>query len=679
MSTSPADWRTVAGHRRLMLAGLILAPTWLSTMLVAEYLPDTLPGMLRLGYLVLFGVLLAWISAGFWVAASGFVSLLRRGDRYTLLAGDAGHTVSNPGRTAILMPVYHEDPSQVFASIRAMYLMLSATGRLDDFDFHVLSDSRKPESAVAEEMVWAETCRELNAFGRIFYRRRTINHEGKAGNVAEFCRRWGKRYPFLLVLDADSLMSGETIVQLVQLMARNPKVGLIQTIPMAVNRQTFFARAQQFTQRLHGPVFAAGLHFWQLGDSNYWGHNAIIRTAAFMAHCGLPQLPGRVPLGGPILSHDFVEAALLRRAGWQVWLAPEIRGSYEETPPTLPDHLARDRRWCRGNLQHAKLLLAEGLHPMSRVHFLNGILAYLSAPLWAMLLLLGTFAAAIGDPIEESVAALPSGIFTYTLILLLLPKLFGPLLLLREPMELRRFGGTAALGLGVLIETLWGALMAPVLMVAHSRFVLATLSGKDTRWGSQRRQDRRLGWAEAFRYFRFESLLGIGWGLLAWRLDPVFFLWLSPVLLGLVLAAPLAVMGSSARLGRGLGALGIFLTPEESCPPYALKLLRTLNRQHYAGLPETASEALREVLINPSLNALHVAMLRLDSPSGLEPRQPLATLEVRVRDEGPEALSETEIMRLLRAPESLLYLHWTLWEKPATPAAENPAYLPISA
>ena len=199
----------------------------------------------------------------------------------------------------------------------------------------------------------------------------------------------------MVVLDADSLMSGETLARLVRLMEAHPEVGVIQTAPRVVRARSLFARVQQFASRLYGPMFAAGMHYWQLGDSPYWGHNAILRVAPFMEHCSLPRLSGRPPFGGDILSHDFVEAALLGRAGWSVWLAFDLSGSYEETPGSLLEEMQRDQRWCQGNLQHLRLLFTEGLSTAHRALFLNGIFSYISAVLWLGFLVASTSEAVI--------------------------------------------------------------------------------------------------------------------------------------------------------------------------------------------------------------------------------------------------------------------------------------------
>jgi membrane glycosyltransferase len=298
-----------------------------------------------------------------------------------------------PPKTALVMPIYHEDPERVFAGLRAIYQSLLDTGRVEEFEVFVLSDSRQPDVWLEEEVHWYRMCCDFNAHGRVFYRNRERNIARKSGNLEEFCHRWGGRYRYMIVLDADSLMCGSTLTRMVDLMEAHPPVALIQSPPLPVNHKSLFARILQFGSSLYGDIFTAGASFWQLADSNYWGHNAIIRIKPFVEHCGLPKLPGKEPFGGEILSHDFVEAALLRKAGWEVWLAYDLKGSYEELPPTLIDYAKRDRRWCQGNMQHVRMVFARGFGGLSRLHFLMGIMSYLSSPLWFLFLLVTGFEA----------------------------------------------------------------------------------------------------------------------------------------------------------------------------------------------------------------------------------------------------------------------------------------------
>jgi membrane glycosyltransferase len=319
---------------------LVLIPSIVASGFMANVLPHKGGTWLEIAIMIFFGALFGWISIGFWTALLGFWTLARGRDRFAITSLDHPDTapaVDAPALpTAVVMPICNEPVDRVFAGLKAIHRSLQRAGTLDRFHIFVLSDTPEPDAAMREEEAWFRWCREVDGFDRIFYRRRKVRLERKSGNVADFCRRWGRLYRYMIMLDADSIMSGDTLTRLVGLMDRHPNVGMIQTAPTAVNRRSLFARVQQFASRVYGPMFAAGLHVWQLGDGQYWGHNAIIRVEPFMDHCGLPRLPGKAPLGGEILSHDFVEAALLGRHGWTLWLAYGLGGSYEEVPVDAP-------------------------------------------------------------------------------------------------------------------------------------------------------------------------------------------------------------------------------------------------------------------------------------------------------------------------------------------------------
>ena len=372
---------------------------------------------------------------------------------------------------------------------------------------------------------------------------------------------------------------------------------MIQTLPAAANQSSLFARALQFASRLCGPVLAHGVSFWQLGECNYWGHNAIIRTRAFIDHCGLPPLRGRPPLGGEILSHDFVEAALLRRAGDGVYFVPDFDGSYEELPNNIIDYATRDRRWCQGNLQHLKILGMRGTHPISRLNLLLGAYAYLSSPVWILFLLLST-AQMVGETVighayfpegyalfpewPESMLAETVSLFGVTMAMLLLPKAFGFVLALADGAQRRRFGGGVRLSLSLLLETVFSVLMAPVMGVLHSWFVMSLLFGRGVGWAPQNRSTRGLRAREAFSALGLVFAAGVAWGLLILMAAPDRIWWVLPVLAGLVLSIPLAVLSSRDSVGLWLRRRGLLLTPEESEPPTVLRYLRAALARHRA-------------------------------------------------------------------------------------------------
>ncbi|MCI0600452.1 MAG: glucans biosynthesis glucosyltransferase MdoH, partial [Beijerinckiaceae bacterium] len=333
--------------------------------------------------LLLFIANFSWIALACTGTLAGFIWLLFFAPKRPLIPGSLRH------RTAVVMPVYNETPSRVFGAVAAMVEEVEASGFGRAFDWFFLSDTTDPEIFIAEEQAYLAMREKLGPDCRLYYRHRPKNRNRKSGNIEDFVTRWGGRYEHMVVMDADSLMAGQTIVALAAAMEADPDSGIIQTLPLIVNRNTLFARLQQFAARIYGPVIAAGVAVTMGRDGNYWGHNAVIRTKAFAARCGLPELRGRPPLGGHILSHDFVEAALMRRSGYAVYMLPNLGGSYEECPPSLIDLATRDRRWCQGNLQHSRLLAAKGLHPMSRQHLMSGIMSYAASPLWMAQLMVG--------------------------------------------------------------------------------------------------------------------------------------------------------------------------------------------------------------------------------------------------------------------------------------------------
>ena len=630
--------------------------------------------ILKLVLLVLYAILILWIAGSFWAAMLGFWVLLTRLDifarrRRAALADDSV-TLPADARTAILMPIYSEDPDRVFAGVRAMWRSLEKTGKAATFDLYILSDTRDVDTWVREECEWYRLCTELCAHGRIFYRNRKQNSARKSGNIADFVQRWGADYRYMIVLDADSIMAGDTLVKMVRLMEANPDSALIQVPPLPVNRETLFARILQFASTAYGPLFTAGASFWQLGDSNFWGHNAIIRVAPFAAHCGLPELPGREPFGGEILSHDFVEAALLRRAGWRVWLAYELRGSYEELPPTLIDFAKRDRRWCQGNLQHLRLIAAKGWHPISRLHFAMGVMSYLSSPLWLIFLLLTSaeayvqsqdipdyfFGNNLGPVWPTSFTVELKAVFFFTLAMLFLPKLMSLLLIVLDKSQRRAFGGFIRAALSALLETLFSILVAPVLMLFQTKFVWAILLRRTIGWPAQQRADHSTSLGEAVAMHGVQTLLGIAAGVLSFIYLPDYFWWFVPVLSGVLLSIPLSMLSSSVHLGRVTRDLGLFVTPEERKRP---EVLREFDQAMAA--VQSKPMSVRDALWEPRSHALHLALLPPDELFSRRQQHYAQGLMYKAMEEGLQSLTTAEKRDLFLRADSLSELHDWVW------------------
>lgn len=567
--------------------------------------------------LALFTINFSWIALAFTSALLGFAVLLGRPKAPDSLPA------SLEGRTAVVMPVYNEQTARTFAAVEAIRESIEATGLGRHFDYFILSDSTNPDAWIAEERAFLELRDRTGPGARIYYRHRPKNHHRKAGNIADFVKRWGGHYDHMLVLDADSLMTGESIVHLAAAMEADPDAGIIQTLPLIINRNTLFARVQQFAARVYGPVIATGLSTWMGRDGNYWGHNAIIRTKAFAGHAGLPDLKGKPPLGGHILSHDFVEAALIRRAGWTVYMLPHLGGSYEESPPSLIDLSARDRRWCQGNLQHMRVVTARGLKLPTRQHFATGIMSYLASPLWLFQLIVGIalvlqttyirpeyFSRDLRlfpvwprfDP-ERALA-----LFALTMGILLAPKLFGLILMLLNRKERRASGGAIRLVFSALIEVVLSALLAPILMLIQSGSVFQILLGRDTGWQPQRRDDGSIPLRDIVRRHRWHTVLGALTGLSAFLIATSLFLWMSPTILGLLLAIPLSALSGQLGAGLALKRMGLLLTPEEFDPPSIATRANELQARNAAlGFDDT--DALAALYQNPGLREQHDAML----------------------------------------------------------------------
>jgi membrane glycosyltransferase len=585
VSKPRSSWQ--ARLRRTLFFGLTLLTSAAATGLLLDVLEANGVTWVEVVGLVLYFGLFTWIAGALWTAIAGFGVQLAGRDP---LGIDTRELAGRPLRTrvAVVMPIYNEDPVRVGSGLTATWRSLARESEEHAFDLFMLSDTADERIAVEEEALWQGLSARFGP-GRVFYRRRRDRSERKAGNIADFVRRWGANYECMIVLDADSVMSGHALVTLARAMEAHPQIGILQSLPLPAGRETLFGRLIQFGSRLQSLMLSAGLAYWQLGESNYWGHNAIVRLRPFAQYCTLPRLSGKPPLGGDILSHDFVEAAFMLRAGFEVRQLPDLSGSWEEVPPNVLDYAARDRRWTQGNLQHSRVLFFRGLHPLSRVHLLTGIVAYGSSPMWFALLLLSSLLSALEAakkpeyfwPGFQSLfphwPQIRSGeiavLFGLTLVVLLLPKILGACLAIRDRVLRREFGGSGRLWLSLLVEQLFSMLLAPSMMLFHSTFVAQTLLGRSVSWNAQERTERGVTLREAFRRQKWHLAVGVLWGAAMLRLAPQFFWWLTPVLAGLLLGIPLTVWTSRVSAGRLFRRHGLLLTPEETAPPPELVTL----------------------------------------------------------------------------------------------------------
>ena len=559
---------------RLFVFGASALHTAFGTWKMYEVISPVNITWLQVMFAAFFALTFAWIAFSCASAVLGFIVLMFGGNALPKLA-DTGEM----GRTALLMPVYNEDPERVFAALIRMGAALRREGVARHFDIFVLSDTRKDNIADAECHAFAGLMRQLSPALKVYYRRRDNNHHRKAGNIADFVTRWGGAYDHMIVLDADSDMSADAMITLARAMAADPKAGIIQSLPLLQNRWTPFARMTQFAGRVYGPLVAAGLSAWHGRDGNYWGHNAIIRTKAFAEAAGLPELTGRKPFGGHVLSHDFVEAALIRRAGYAVFMLPSLAGSYEETPPSLIDIATRDRRWAQGNLQHIKIVGAKGLYWLSRVHLIQGIMSYLASPLWLMLLVAGLALATVARhaqpnyfpdgfslfpvwPVFDPELALR--LFGITFGVLYLPKLLALVLALFNRDLRKGCGGVAGLLNSVIVETFVSMLLSPVMMLIQSRFVADVLLGRDSGWNAQNRDDQALPLKDCAAKHAMHVAAGIGFAVLAFHISWATFLWLLPIASALMLSPLVSWATGLPGFGRALWHWNVFRIPEEA-------------------------------------------------------------------------------------------------------------------
>ncbi len=652
-----------ASERRKPLAPGLWRTPWLARLFVfggglalTVYGASEMYGVVNIGaittlkwaLLVLFVCNFSWIALAFTSGLLGFGWLLTQGRKRP--AAPKSLTC----RTAVVMPIYNEAPSRVFSAMQAIHEEVSASGLGAHFDWFLLSDTTHPDVWIAEERAFIAMRARLGPEARVFYRRRPKNTSRKAGNIADFVTTWGGAYEHMVVLDADSLMTADAILALTAAMEADPDAGIIQSLPLIINRNTMFARVQQFAARIYGPVIAAGLAVWSGRDGNYWGHNAIIRTRAFADHCGLPNLRGRPPFGGHILSHDFVEAALIRRAGYAVYMLPTLGGSYEESPPSLIDLAARDRRWCQGNLQHSRVIAAKGLKLATRQHFATGIMSYLASPFWMAQLIVGivlVFQSAYIRPeyFTNEFRLFPAwprfdaeralALFGLTMAVLLAPKLMGLLIALFDRATRQASGGGLRLIASALVETLMSALFAPVMMVIQTGSVMQIISGRDTGWNPQRRDDGSIPFSSIVRRHRSHVALGFVTLIAGLLISPSLVAWMSPTIAGLILAIFLSWGSGMLSLGLALKRIGLLLTPEETSPPPIATRANALAAE-LAREDLDEADGILAIHADPDFRALHEAFLPPFKPhvrGVVDPDRAVAEAKLNDADSAEEA------------------------------------------
>lgn len=576
--------------RRTFFLSLVFVSTACGTWAISTILSSHGLTILSWFIIIIFSFLFGWISINFWSVLLGFFISMRKKDPYLQIPTGLS-PIPKDIKIALIMPVHNEEVHSIFSGLRAMYETIEEAGVLDYFDIYVLSDSTSIAHHISEELHWAKLCREVNGFGKVFYRRRKLRMHKKSGNVSDFCRRWGQKYKYMITLDADSLMGGELLIRMVNMMESREDIGILQTSPMAMNQISLISRLQQFSSHTYGPLFFAGLRFWQLDETGFWGHNAIVRMEPFIKYCALPKLSGGPPFGGEILSHDFVEAALMRRAGWGVWLAYELEDSYEELPPNLLEELSRDKRWCQGNIQHLRLMFWKGISFGHRILFLQGNLFYFSSLMWFMLLVLMTVNAIViyfqkHQYFLTEWSLFPTWVVEHrslsiqllvvTAIFLFSPKILSVVLIGSSKERAKKFGGVMRLTVSVIFETIFSTILAPLRMVFHSWYCILNLTGRKLTWGSQARLHKKTSFNEAFRAHFLWSILALVWGIIAYAVSKSLFWWLSMIVGPLIFGIPLSMVFSYPRLGKFFRKLGLFLVPPEQAPSKVVKRYQSL-------------------------------------------------------------------------------------------------------
>jgi membrane glycosyltransferase len=607
-----------------------------------------------------FGLSLAWIA---FAAGSVIAGASKRRDP-TPPEG-TGDTL-----TALVMPIYNEDPTRTTAALQAMAEALGQLGASRGFEIVILSDSTLADAWIRETVAVDALRRALAGVMPVWYRRRWRNIARKSGNIEDFVTRWGGRYDHMIVLDADSLIDAATLTRLARMMRDDAALGILQTAPQLIGARTLFGRLQQFAACAYGPIISRGLAAWSGDSGNYWGHNAIIRVRAFAQSCGLPELEGRKPFGGHVLSHDFVEAALMRRAGWKVRMTTDCGGSWEESPPSLIDVAIRDRRWAQGNLQHMKIIGASGLSFASRLHLGIGIMSYLSSPLWLVMLTIG-FALAVQSHLirpeyfNHDFQMFPTwprfnvelmmALFWFSMVILLVPKFLGLIRALAVRRLRRGGGGLIGVAASFVLEVILSALYAPVMMLMQSRHVFEVFMGRDSGWNPQRREGGGTSFGDAWHFHKRDMLLAAMTGVILWFLSPPLLAWVSPALVGLLVSVPLSQASGSPLIGRVLGKIGLLRTPEEVEAPALVRRRAAL----IAAAPCLPQDGLQYLARNREARHTHIEgnlPRPADPPGSPDPNAFTAQqklLDARSLDEALQWLTRVERVEVAGSPQLL--------------------------
>ncbi len=557
--------------RRAVFAVLFLVTMAGSLWLAAVALMPGGFGILDLAALVLFAITLPWMVAGFANAVIGFIIMRFSADPVAAVlpaAGLIGDDQPVTASTAILLCVRNELPLRIIRNLEPMLEGIHASGYGERFHLYLLSDTSDADLAVREEALFSELIASWRDRIAISYRRRTVNVGFKAGNVREFCERWGNRHEFAVTLDADSFMSADAIIRLVRIMQVDPRLGILQGLIVGLPSTSLFARIFQFGMRLGMRSYTIGSAWWQSDCGPYWGHNAVLRLEPFIKHCQLPLLSESGEAERHILSHDQIEAALMRAAGYHVRVVPREDLGWEENPPTLLEFMRRDLRWCQGNMQYWRFLLLPNLRPVSRYQLVLAILMFIGSPAWIGLLVLATIAlVACDDPATIMRGDAGGALLTWVLVMWFSPKIAGALDVLLSPEERRAFGGAGRFTVNFVIETIYSIILCPILWISHTIFLFGLLFNREISWMGQVRDDHAVPLTLALRDLWPQTLVGcasLGLVLASqpWALPYIFLLAGGPAL-----SAFFAMVTAWPALGGLAVRLGIGRVPEETATP----------------------------------------------------------------------------------------------------------------
>jgi membrane glycosyltransferase len=524
-----------------------------------------IPYLLRTFLMALFAMTLPWMVVGFWNATIGLILCQFSKNPASLVFPNAAGAQDEPltSSTAILLCIRNEFPEKLVRNLRVMLNDLVKNGWGDNYHVYILSDTNDHPVAQIEIAVFKDISDEFKERISVTYRRRETNEGFKAGNIADFCHKWGELHEFAIVLDADSFMTGSAMTRLVSIMEKNNRLGIVQGLVVGLPSASAFTRLFQYGMRLGMRSYTMGSSWW-LGDCGpYWGHNAVIRLAPFLKHCNVAELKTGSK-NKTILSHDLIEAILMRRAGYEVRIYPFEDHSYEENPPTLSDYISRDLRWCEGNLQYIHLLGLKNLHLIGRFQLIMAIAMFAGSPAWILLMLItvvsistvGSFSEYISTSFFQALIV-ASGVMWY------LPKIAGAVDVFVRKNESHRFGGRIVFAKSLMLETIFSFLMTPVTWLNHSFFIIGLALGHQGGWSSQTRHDHAISWREATRQFFRHTLLGIFLSVLLFSSHPSFLPFGLFFFGGLVLSIPMVVLTSQAWLGEKMIKHQWLCSPEE--------------------------------------------------------------------------------------------------------------------